>query len=85
MIGAVDFVENGGSKEIVLDENIKLMAFEQDHKDDHNVEHEDDDNNHEGDHEHTGVDPHYWLHPEYAKEMIITIAQELSVLQPEKR
>lgn len=86
----VDITKNIGADVVVVDTNIPLQEFEEDHdehedehKDEHHDDHDDhaDEDHHEEadhhDHHHEGVDPHYWLDPENGIIISQTIAEDL--------
>ncbi len=61
--------KNSNAKQVVVDKNVQLQAAEEDH---------------EGEAESDGNDPHYWLDPKNAEGMVQQISEELSQVFPAK-
>lgn len=61
--------------------DMDLFENEDGHDHDHDHDHEEDDHDH--DHSHA-VDPHVWLDPVLAQDMVAHIAEEISAIDPEQ-
>jgi len=72
-------LEENGVSLLEVNSHLDLMAFEEEHDDheDHN-DHED-----EHDHDHGEFDPHTWLDPVLALEIVEHISEELIAMDPE--
>ena len=81
-------ISSNQEKIIIVDKNLTLIKYEDEH-DDHDDHDKHDDDKH-GDekhddhdhHAHGEYDPHYWLDPMNAKVMAVTIADALAQLDP---
>ena len=66
---------------LVIEATADMDLFE--NEDDHDHDHEEDDHDHDHDHSHA-VDPHVWLDPVLAQDMVEHIAEEISAIDPEQ-
>lgn len=89
---ADDIIKNiDSAKKVTLDHHVKLMAHAENTHDDHEEEEHHDEDEHEDEHEdedhdghnHGEFDPHYWLSPANAIEMVEEITEVLSERSPE--
>lgn len=68
-----------------VSKHIKLSRIEEDHDDEHDEDdkdHDDKNDNNKEDHNHWEYDPHTWLDPVLAQDMIGVISEKLIVLDP---
>ena len=91
-LGLEGFVEK--TKETLKNENVKLVATSDSiseeylHSEEENHEEEEEHNDHDhsshdhGDHDHGDIDPHVWLSPEIAKELALSIKEQLIATLP---
>ena len=56
-----------------------------DHEEDHAHDHDDEEEHHEGDGHNHAVDPHVWLDPVYAKQMVETISATIQSVDSENK
>ena len=73
-------ISSNQEKIIIVDKNLTLIKYEDEHDDhDKHGDEKHDDHDH---HAHGEYDPHYWLDPMNAKVMAVTIADALAQLDP---
>ena len=72
-----------GTRVLIATELVKRMSYEHEEHDEHgHEEHEEEHHNDHDDHEHGEWDPHVWLDPLRAAEIVQAIATELSAIDP---
>ncbi|MBG92620.1 MAG: hypothetical protein CL792_01375 [Chloroflexi bacterium] len=75
-------ISSNQEKIIIVDKNLTLIKYEDDHDDHDDDKHGDEKHDDHDHHAHGEYDPHYWLDPMNAKVMAVTIADALAQLDP---
>ncbi|MCH2524141.1 MAG: metal ABC transporter substrate-binding protein [Dehalococcoidia bacterium] len=75
-------ISSNQEKIIIVDKNLTLIKYEDEHDDHDDDKHGDEKHDDHDHHAHGEYDPHYWLDPMNAKVMAVTIADALAQLDP---
>ena len=67
----------------IIDASAGIAFYEEEGQADEGEEHHDDEEHHEDDGHNHAVDPHVWLDPVYAKQMVETISSTIQAVDPE--